>query len=507
MRFMQRVMLSVAVPAGLLVLVGLGVGVGTGVMEQRFTRYFAHEDALAGDISEMYAQGLQMGQALRNIVLDPQNKRAYENLDNAAKAYDEAEKSAREAAPPDVRAKLEAMSVVRAKLGEVQAKVKELAQRDMNEAAAVLTKQETPTWRELRGDIVQLKKSSGEAKDAAAAEAAAAMGRARWLVIAVAVLSVIASIFSVLQLRRCIRRELGGEPAVARRVLEQVAAGDLVVDVPVAGGDDYSMMAALRRTRDSLRRLVGDVDTAAHAIEQACSEIAAGNQDLSNRTENQASNLQQTAASMEELSSTVQHNAESARQATQLATDASRIAGDGGDAVAQVVQTMQAISTQSHRIADITSVIDGIAFQTNILALNAAVEAARAGEQGRGFAVVAAEVRTLAQRSAEAARQIKSLIAENVEKVAAGETQVAQAGQTMNQLVAQVQRVTGLISEISVATGEQSSGIQQVGQAVTQLDQMTQQNAALVEESTAASHSLSEQAERLTALVRVFRVA
>jgi methyl-accepting chemotaxis protein len=507
MRFMQRVMLSVAVPAGLLVLVGAGVSIGTGAMEQRFTSYFAHEDELAGDISEMYAQGLQMGQALRNIVLDPANKRGYENLENAAKAYDEAEKSARAAARPEVRVRLEAIAATRAKLAEAQAKVKELAPRDMNEAVSLLNKQETPTWRELRGELIQLKKSSGEAKDAAAADAAAAMRSARWTVIAVAALSVIASLLSVLQLRRCIRRELGGEPAVARQVLEQVAGGDLVVEVPVAAGDENSMMAALRRTRDSLRRLVGDVDTAAHAIEQACGEIAAGNQDLSNRTENQASNLQQTASSMEELSSTVQHNAESARQATQLATDASRIAGDGGAAVTQVVQTMQAISTQSHKISDITSVIDGIAFQTNILALNAAVEAARAGEQGRGFAVVASEVRSLAQRSAQAAREIKSLIAENVEKVAAGEAQVAQAGQTMDQLVAQVQRVTGLISEISVATGEQSNGIQQVGQAVNQLDQLTQQNAALVEESSAASHSLSEQAQRLTNLVRVFRVA
>jgi methyl-accepting chemotaxis protein len=210
---------------------------------------------------------------------------------------------------------------------------------------------------------------------------------------------------------------------------------------------------------------------------------------------------------MEELSSTTQHNAESARQATQLAEAASRVAADGGTAVGQVVSTMQAISGQSHKISEITSVIDGIAFQTNILALNAAVEAARAGEQGRGFAVVASEVRSLAQRSAQAAREIKSLITENVEKVGAGEQQVAQAGRTMGELVAQVQRVSSLISEISTATGEQNGGIQQIGQAVNQLDQMTQQNAALVEQSSAAAHSLSQQAERLTALVKVFRVS
>ena len=506
MGFASRVMWTVGVPAGALILLSLGMLVGSARMEQGLASYFIQEDRLFADATEMYAQGLQMGQALRNAVLDPRNKRSYENFDNAAKAYELAEKSARTAAGPEVISKLDRMATMRTGLAAIQANVKELIPQDPTAATTMLTKQETPAWRELRDEILALKKASTEAKNAAAAGAVRAVERARWAVLALSVVCVALSVFAVARLRRTLRLELGGEPATARQVLERVAAGDLVVDVPVAAGDDASLMAALKRTRDSLRRLVGNVGTAAQVIEQACGEIAAGNQDLSHRTESQASSLQQTASSMEELSSTVEHNAESARQATDLAAEASRIAKDGGAAVGQVVDTMRDISQQSQKISEITSVIDGIAFQTNILALNAAVEAARAGEQGRGFAVVAAEVRTLAQRSAQAAREIKAMITENVEKVSAGESQVDRAGQTMGQLVAQVQRVSALIGEISTATREQSGGIQQVGQAVTQLDQMTQQNAALVEESTAASESLRDQSQRLSELVRVFNV-
>ncbi|MBA4344552.1 MAG: chemotaxis protein [Methylibium sp.] len=507
MKFMQRVMLSVGLPASLLVALSVGVGIGTVAMERQLKQYFGHEDALASEVGEMLAQGLQMGQALRNIVLDPANKRAYENLDGAAKAYEEAAKGASAAAKPEQQAKLKTMTELRNRLADVQKQVKDLAQQDAAAAGQMLNKQETPAWRELRAELIELKKASTANKEAAAAAAASAMSTARLTIIVLAVLSVAVSVFSLLQLRQCVRRELGGDPAVARKVLESVASGDLLVDVPVPAGDTHSMMAALQRTRDSLRSLVADVNAAAQSIASASSEIAVGNQDLSNRTEAQASNLEETASSMEELSSTTQHNADSARQATQLAEAASRVAADGGAAVGQVVSTMQAISGQSHKISEITSVIDGIAFQTNILALNAAVEAARAGEQGRGFAVVASEVRSLAQRSAQAAREIKGLITENVEKVGAGEQQVAQAGRTMGELVTQVQRVSSLIAEISTATGEQSGGIQQIGQAVNMLDQMTQQNAALVEQSSAAAHSLNQQAERLTALVKVFRVS
>lgn len=507
MRFMQRVMLSLAVPAGLVLVLGTAVSVGTYSMERQLGAYFAHEDALAAEVNEMYAQGLQMGQALRNAVLDPANKRAYENLDNAAKAYDKADKLAQQAAKPEQLTKLTSMATMRARLGEVQQQVLAQVQQDPAAAAALLNKQETPAWRELRAELLELKKITGADKEAARDEAAGAMGKARWTVLTLVLLSLMVCVGFLLSLRRCVQRELGGDPATAREVLERVAAGDLLTEVPVAAGDSSSMMSALKRTRDSLRVLVADVNQSAQSIALASSEIAAGNQDLSSRTEHQASSLQQTASSMDQLSSTVQLNAESARQATQLAVSASDVASQGGTAVGQVVSTMDAINAQSKKIADITSVIDGIAFQTNILALNAAVEAARAGEQGRGFAVVAAEVRLLAQRSAAAAREIKSLISENVEKVEDGARQVQRAGQTMGQLVSQVQRVSSLISEISAATGEQSGGILQVSQAVGQLDEVTQQNAALVEQSTAAAQSLSQQADRLSALVKVFRLA
>ncbi len=507
MRFMQRVMLSLAVPAGLVLVLGAAVSVGTYSVERQLGDYFRHEDALSAEVNEMYAQGLQMGQALRNIVLDPANKKAYENLDGAAKAYDKAAGAAEAAASPEQLGKLRAMAALRSRLAEMQQQVLAQVQQDAAAAAALLNKQETPAWRELRAELLELKKITGADKEGARKEAAAAMSSARWTVLSLALLSLAVCIGFLVSLRRCVQRELGGDPAVARQVLERVAGGDLLAEVPVAPGDSSSMMAALQRTRDSLRALVTDVNQSAQSIALASSEIAAGNQDLSSRTEHQASSLQQTASSMDQLTSTVQHNAESARQATQLAATASGVASQGGAAVGQVVGTMDAISAQSKKIADITSVIDGIAFQTNILALNAAVEAARAGEQGRGFAVVASEVRSLAQRSAAAAREIKSLISENVDKVEDGARQVQQAGQTMGELVTQVQRVSGLISEISVATGEQSGGIQQVSLAVGQLDEVTQQNAALVEQSTAAAQSLSQQAERLSALVKVFRLA
>jgi len=259
--------------------------------------------------------------------------------------------------------------------------------------------------------------------------------------------------------------------------------------------------------RDNLAHVVSGVRGNAQGVASASSEIASGNHDLSIRTEEQASALQQTAASMEELSSTVKQNADNARAANQLAMSASTVAGQGGDVVAEVVTTMKGINDSSKKIADIISVIDGIAFQTNILALNAAVEAARAGEQGRGFAVVAGEVRSLAQRSAEAAKEIKALITTSVERVEQGTQLVDKAGATMTEVVSAIQRVTDIMGEISAASSEQSTGVSQVGDAVTQMDQVTQQNAALVEEMAAAAGSLSQQADALVGAVAVFKLS
>ncbi|WOB50218.1 methyl-accepting chemotaxis protein [Xanthomonas hydrangeae] len=290
-------------------------------------------------------------------------------------------------------------------------------------------------------------------------------------------------------------------------LLQSIASGDLTARM---SGEFRGVFAQMRddanATASQLAQIVGNIQQSAVSINSAASEIAAGNQDLSQRTEQQAANLEETAASMEELTSTVKQNAESAREANQLAIGAARVASQGGEVVGKVVQTMTGIEASSKKIADIISVIDGIAFQTNILALNAAVEAARAGEQGRGFAVVASEVRTLAQRSSGAAKEIKSLIDDSVQRVAEGSALVHSAGKTMGDVVASVQRVTDIMSEISAASQEQSAGIEQVNQTITHMDEATQQNAALVEEATAAARSMEEQAVQLTDAVAIFKI-
>ncbi|MBB2486326.1 methyl-accepting chemotaxis protein [Mitsuaria sp. WAJ17] len=305
---------------------------------------------------------------------------------------------------------------------------------------------------------------------------------------------------------RAILAQLGAEPAQVRGIVERVASGDLSSPVDLQGVSSHSLLAAVARMQRALRDVVGAVRASSDSIVTGSAQIATGNADLSHRTEQQSSNLQQTAASMETLSETVRSNADTARQATQLAGSASAVAERGGEVVSRVVSTMEEINGASRKIVDIIGVIDGIAFQTNILALNAAVEAARAGEQGRGFAVVASEVRSLAGRSAEAAREIKGLIHDSVGKVETGSQLVNEAGSTMADIVSQVRRVTDLISEISAANSEQTTGIQQISSAVGHLDHVTQQNAALVEESAAAAESLSQQAQALIEAVRAFRL-
>ncbi|WP_128000885.1 methyl-accepting chemotaxis protein [Piscinibacter defluvii] len=296
--------------------------------------------------------------------------------------------------------------------------------------------------------------------------------------------------------------------ATSREVAERVRDGDLATAIRDDAKDEFSpLLAALRDMQEALTRVVSNVRGNAESVATASAQIAQGNQDLSGRTEQQASALQQTAATMDELGSTVRNNADNAKQANQLAAGASSVAQRGGEVVSQVVDTMKGINDSSRKIADIIGVIDGIAFQTNILALNAAVEAARAGEQGRGFAVVAGEVRNLAQRSAEAAKEIKSLISDSVERVERGSQPVDEAGTTMAEIVHSIQRVTDIMGEISSASVEQSSGVAQVGQAVNQMDQATQQNAALVEQSAAAAEGLKGQARQLVDAVAVFRLS
>jgi methyl-accepting chemotaxis protein len=309
-----------------------------------------------------------------------------------------------------------------------------------------------------------------------------------------------------LVIARSMLRQLGDEPDYAANITRSIAEGDLTGAINVKHGDQSSLLYSIKAMRDSIANIVGQVRIGTDAIANASSEIAQGNMDLSARTESQASSLEETASSMEALTDTVRQNADNARQANQLAMSASTVAVKGGVVVSQVVDTMGSINESSKKIVDIIGVIDGIAFQTNILALNAAVEAARAGEQGRGFAVVATEVRNLAQRSAAAAKEIKSLIGDSVEKVGAGSKLVDQAGATMNEVVESIKRVTDIMAEITAASQEQTSGIEQVNQAIGAMDDVTQQNAALVEQAAAAAGAMQDQAAGLAQVVSVFKL-
>ncbi|AVS93271.1 methyl-accepting chemotaxis protein [Paracidovorax avenae] len=331
-------------------------------------------------------------------------------------------------------------------------------------------------------------------------------GAAGNTMVVLAVLSAALGVLVAWSITRRVKGQLGGEPAYAAQIAQEVARGNLAVHVDLRPGDSSSVLAAMGAMRANLAQVVSEVRHSSESIATGASQIATGNADLSQRTEEQASNLEETAASMEQMNSTVKQNADTVRTASQLASSASATAARGGEVVGNVVRTMQDITDSSRKIGDIIGVIDSIAFQTNILALNAAVEAARAGEQGRGFAVVASEVRTLAQRSAQAAKEIKALIGESVSKVETGSQLVGEAGSTMGEIVEQARRVADLIAEIGAATHEQEQGISQVSDAVNQLDQVTQQNAALVEESAAAADSLNSQAARLVQLVSVFQV-
>ena len=358
-------------------------------------------------------------------------------------------------------------------------------------------------FRELIADLDRLGETNQKTAETAYATAQATFSRTRTGVVAMVLGLIVIAAALAWWITRLITRPVIAAAAAARRIAE----GDLTVTLDIRGKDETAqLLQALDAMKGNLAGIVSGVRANADSVATASSQIAQGNQDLSQRTEQQASALQQTAASMEELNATVKQNADNARQANQLAQSASGVAVKGGDVVGQVVDTMKGINDSSRKIADIISVIDGIAFQTNILALNAAVEAARAGEQGRGFAVVATEVRSLAQRSAAAAKEIKGLISASVERVACGTTLVDQAGVTMAEVVSSIRRVTDIMGEISAASAEQSTGVAQVGEAIGQMDQVTQQNAALVEQSAAAAESLKSQAGALVTAVSVFRL-
>ena len=505
MRFSFRLIFCTAAPAVLFVLALLSSLWGLTRTQSDFDAYLSRDQAVVTQLQELYAQGLQSGQAVRNIVLNPADQQAVQNLRGARDAYDSAYADVRRrvqgTALEDAVGKLQALRTAQS---SEQDKVVVLASQDQQAATAALKANETPAWRELRGALLQQLQAAREAAQASHEATRSAAQRMQWWSAGLALLAVVVAAALLWVMVRTMRQELGGDPADARAALRRVAEGDLSDDQRV--GKPLGLMAELQGMRQSLRELVQQVQTASAEMLHASSEIAQGNADLSMRTESQASALEETAASMEQLNVTVRQNADNAQTANQLALSASDVAQQGGTVVERVVDTMKGISASSHRIADIINVIDGIAFQTNILALNAAVEAARAGEQGRGFAVVASEVRALAKRSADAAKEIKDLITTSLERVENGSTLADQAGGTMQDMVGAIRRVTDIMGEISAASHEQSSGVAQVGEAITQMDQATQQNAALVEESAAAAQGLRNQAESLLRAISRFQL-
>jgi methyl-accepting chemotaxis protein len=375
------------------------------------------------------------------------------------------------------------------------------------DATRVMVKEIRPAQKKWLEALDQLGKIEDKQNAQTQIDAEAAFASARNFMLMLLALAVALGIVAATVITRGLLKQLGGEPGYTAKIAGSIAEGDLSIAIDTKSTDRGSLLVEMKQMRNSLVDIVSQVRRGTHTITTASREIAAGNTDLSSRTELQASSLEKTASAMEELTSTVKQNADNAREANHLAATASDVARKGGDVVSQVVGTMGEINSSASKIADIIGVIDGIAFQTNILALNAAVEAARAGEQGRGFAVVASEVRNLAQRSAAAAKEIKQLIGDSVEKIGRGSKLVGQAGETMDEVVASVKRVTDIMSDIASASAEQSAGIEQVNLSIIEMDGMTQQNAALVEQAAAAFQSLQDQAAELQRVVSIFKLA
>src|SRR5471032_1276983 len=374
------------------------------------------------------------------------------------------------------------------------------------DATKVLIKEIRPVQKKWMTALDQLATLEDKLNAQVQTDAASGFSNARNFMMLMCVLAVAISVVAAVVITLGLLKQLGGEPDYTAGIAGSIANGDLSIQIDTDGNDKDSLLSEMKEMRNSLVSIVGQVRNGTETIGTASREIAAGNIDLSSRTEMQASALEKTASAMEELTSTVKQNADNAREANQLAATASDVARKGGAVVSQVVNTMSSIDSPAKKIVDIIGVIDGIAFQTNILALNAAVEAARAGEQGRGFAVVASEVRNLAQRSAGAAKEIKALIGDSVEKVDAGGKLVDAAGKTMGQIVSSVQQVADYMRDITAASHEQSVGTEEINSAIGQMDEMTQQNAALVEQAAAAAESMQQQAQMLADAVSIFKL-
>ncbi len=453
--------------------------------------------------------------AARNLMLTTDAAALAAELEAVGRAHKEVvdyleklKASAVQSPDPKVRELIANIVAIEAKYGPVALDIVAKAKAGERDAAVAKMNAEC---RPLLASLVRATDAyldyGGEMAKQEVDRAASSYSTARVALLAALVIAIGAALGLGVLIPRSLMRALGAEPQMLSGAARRIAEGDLGTVPGAAAAPPGSVLASIAEMRAKLTDTVTTVRHNAESVSTASVEIAQGNQDLSGRTEEQASALQQTASTMAELGTTVRHNAENARQANQLAQGASTLAGQGGDVVGRVVSTMEGITDSSRKIGDIIGTIDGIAFQTNILALNAAVEAARAGEQGRGFAVVASEVRSLAQRSAEAAREIKQLIGHSVEQVEQGRALVGQAGQTMGEIVGAIRRVSDIVAEISAASTEQSNGVQQVGDAVGQMDRATQQNAALVEQSAAAAESLKHQAAQMVQAVAVFKLA
>ena len=456
------------------------------------------------DASDQFATQLEaFGNIIQSAVAEGEKKR----LDEAGERATVLRKLANEI--KGIPGKAESGNRLSASFESYNAAAVETAQlflgiKQGDQAAAVPKMQST--LKSLETELKTTREDAKSAFEAGLKNAESGVQRSLWAIVISGLVVVSTLGLASMRLIAGVFKQLGGEPQYATDVMRNMAEGDLSQKIVVIPGADDSLLAAVRHMSEGLAHIVSDVRNGTDSMTVASREIAEGNQDLSLRTEKQASSLEQTSNNMQVLTGTVRQSAESAAQANQLASSAAAVARKGGEVVSQVVSTMEDINTSSKKINDIIGVIDGIAFQTNILALNAAVEAARAGEQGRGFAVVAGEVRNLAQRSAEAAKEIKALIGASVERVESGSRLVQDAGSTMSEIVASVQRVTDIIGEITAAASEQSQGIGEVNQSITQLDQMTQQNAALVEEAAAAASSLEQQARALQTAVATFKL-
>ncbi|MGY8559244.1 methyl-accepting chemotaxis protein [Paracidovorax citrulli] len=487
-----------------------------GNANQSFTGYVQGIDAQSNIANDLREAVNRRAIAVRNLVLVTERQEVDKELALVLRADEDVQKdlaglkkmvAADFSAPGSTRQLLGELERIEAVYGPVARDIVRMAMAGQREAAVTKINNECrPLLAQLTGKAGDFVADAGKRAVAAEDEAGESFAQQRNTLLAACLVALALAVASAVTITRRLARALGAEPSELGWAAQRVAQGDLVPLDGAGGVAAGSVMASLATMQSSLARIATQVRSASDSIAIGSAEIATGASDLSMRTEQQASALQETSATMEELSSTVHHNADSAQQANQLAQGASGVAQQGGEAVNQVVSTMREINQSSRRISDIIGVIDGIAFQTNILALNAAVEAARAGEHGRGFAVVASEVRSLAQRSAQAAQEIKNLITDSVTQVEAGSALVDRAGQTMEEVVASIKRVSDIVGEISAASVEQGHGVAQVGIAVNQMDEATQQNAALVEQSSAAAKSLQQQAQDLVQAVSIFKL-